>query len=119
MIHGVGIEIVSVEKFERAARRWGRRLLDRLFTPGELSYCMDRRVPERHLAARFAAKLSLFKALGRPLPYRDVEIDVTEKGRPIVRLKRKESALSILVSISHDGGFALAETIVMERREAR
>ncbi len=119
MIRGVGIEIVSVERFERAARRWGRRLLERLFTPGELSYCMDKRVPERHLAARFAAKLSLFKALGRPLSYRDVEIDITDEGRPIVRLKTKEPAMSMLVSISHDGGFALAETIVMERREAR
>ncbi len=116
MIEGVGIEIVSVGKFRKALNRWGRRFLDRLFTPEELSYCMKKPTPERHLAVRFAVKTSLFKALGRALPYRDVEIRLTEKGRPVVSVRGLPSALSILVSLSHDGEFAVAETVV-ERKE--
>ncbi len=117
MIEGIGIDIVSVGKFESALQRWGGRFLERLFTPEELSYCMRKRTPAKHLAARFAAKTSIFRAMGRFMSYRDVEIALTEKGSPTVRLKEPLPALSIQVSISHDGGFAVAETII-ERKEA-
>ena len=73
MIHAIGIEIVSVDKFKAAMERRGEKLLTRLFSPSELKYCLARRVPAIHLSARFAAKRSLFKALGRNLGYSNVE----------------------------------------------
>ncbi len=67
MVHGIGIEIVSIERFRAAMERRGEKLLHRLFTEGELKFCLGRKRPEVHLSARFAAKRSLFKALGRSL----------------------------------------------------
>ena len=84
MIHGIGIDTVEISRFKRALDRWGDRLKTRLFTPGELAYCLGQRSPERHLSARFAAKVSFFKALGRPLAFRDVEVSRDPAGAPSI-----------------------------------
>ncbi len=112
MIHGIGIEIIEVQRFRKALERWGERIERRLFTSEELRYCSGQRFPERHLAARFAAKVSLFKALGRTLPFRDVEVTRDEKGRPSVTAKGASAAgLRFAISLSHDGELAVAETV--------
>ena len=59
MIVGVGIDVVELARFEEAIERT-EGLASRLFTEGE------RRLPVRSLAARFAAKEALAKALGAP-----------------------------------------------------
>jgi len=70
---GVGIDLIEIARVERALER-RPRLAERLFTAGELEYAGDRARPGRHLAARFAAKEAVIKALGRPLPPREIEI---------------------------------------------
>ncbi len=61
--HGIGIDLVEIARIERAlARR--PRLARRLFTEGEIEYAAARGRPARHLAARFAAKEAVVKALG-------------------------------------------------------
>jgi holo-[acyl-carrier protein] synthase len=73
MAAAVGIDLIEIERVERAlARR--PRLAKRLFTEGELAYASDRARPGRHLAARFAAKEAVIKALGRPVPPRQIEV---------------------------------------------
>lgn len=111
MVHGVGVEIIRVERFARAIERWGDRLLERLFTDGELAYCMARHRPEVHLAARFAAKASLSKALGSPLSFRDVEVVRGPSGAPGFKAERL-GALTASLSISHTTDFAVAATVV-------
>lgn len=112
MIHGIGIDTVEISRFKRAMERWGARLTSRLFTSSELAYSFRHRSPERHLSARFAAKVSFFKALGRPLPYRDVEVVRDGLGAPAIRAKGLERGLSVSVSISHDGDLSIAQTVI-------
>jgi holo-[acyl-carrier protein] synthase len=69
----VGIDLIEIERVERALER-RPRLADRLFTPAELAYARERARPGRHLAARFAAKEAVIKALGEAVPPRDIEI---------------------------------------------
>lgn len=111
MIRGVGIDIVDVKRFKAAMERFNGLLEKRLFTEAELSHCLGYRNPETHLAARFAAKVSVFKALGRTLPYKDVEVARDESGRPVLKVKGIEKGLRLSISISHEKGFGLAETI--------
>ena len=111
MIRGVGIDMVDVKRFKAAMKRFKGRLEKRLFTEAELSHCALSRNPERHLAARFAAKVSAFKALGRTLPYKDVEITRDFNGRPALNVKGLGKDLRLSISISHEKGFGLAETI--------
>ena len=112
MIHGIGIDTIEISRVKRAMDRWGDKLNSRLFTPSELAYCLGQRSPERHLSARFAAKVSFFKALGRPLCYRAVEVSRDSTGAPSLVSNAIEKGMSVSVSISHDGDLSIAETVI-------
>ncbi len=114
MIHG--IDTVEVSRFARARAKWGERLEKRLFTASELDYCLKQRSPARHLSARFAAKVSFFKALGRAMPYRDVEVVKDASGAPVICAKGLPLGLRVNISISHDGDLSIAETIIERDR---
>jgi holo-[acyl-carrier protein] synthase len=90
MVLGTGLDLVSITRFNRFAARRGSRGLHRLFTPGELQYCLGHRDPGPSLAARFAAKEAFFKALGTGMGpaggWRDVEVVRLSSGRPRLML---------------------------------
>src|ERR671918_350443 len=79
---GIGIDLIEIERIERALER-RPRLAERLFTPAELAYARSRARPGRHLAARFAAKEAVIKALGEGVPPGQIEIEAG--GQPTVR----------------------------------
>lgn len=112
MIHGIGIDTVEISRFKRVMDRWGDRLKARLFTPAELAYCLGQRSPERHLSARFTAKVSFFKALGRPVSYQDVEVARDASGAPALASSAIEKGMKVSVSISHDGDLSIAQTVI-------
>lgn len=112
MIHGIGIYMIDVARFKAAARRGGERFYKRLFTAGELSYCLKQRRPEVHLSARFAAKVSLFKALGRAFRYVDVEILREDSGAPVLKVPGLDKTYRFNCSISHTDEMSIAETVV-------
>jgi holo-[acyl-carrier protein] synthase len=123
MILGIGIDLVEVSRMERAISRWGDRMVDRLFHPGEMESCRRRAQPAECLAAAFAAKEALLKALGTPLArrigWRDVELLRAEGHAPTIRLTgmaqdlfREMGGTRTWVSISHQGGFSVAVVII-------
>ncbi len=114
MIVGIGVDVVDVSRFAARLSRTPR-LRDRLFTVAE------RGLPIRSLAARFAAKEALAKALGGPpgLSWQDVTIPGAAGGPPqmLVRgaVARRLDQLGggrILLSLSHDGGVAVASVVI-------
>ena len=118
---GIGTDIVEVERVRQAVAKSGRRLLDRLFTPGEQALCGARRDPYPCYAGRFAAKEAVLKALGTGLAgcrWTDVQIERDPAGRPVVRLSGPAAVLAgdarVLVSISHDRERALAFALAFE-----
>ncbi|WP_051275869.1 holo-ACP synthase [Desulfovirgula thermocuniculi] len=122
---GVGTDLVAVARIEKAACRFGERFLERVFLPGERRYCEARRDPYSCYAARFAAKEAVLKALGTGLTggicWRDVEV-VRENGAPGVRLRGRAAGLAaargvegVLLSLSHEGPFALAFVVLVGR----
>jgi holo-[acyl-carrier protein] synthase len=117
----VGIDLVEVDRFARALRRWPR-LLERVFTEDEVMSCLESRDAEERLAARFASKEAAFKALGDgwpTIPYPDVEIVSAPNGRPSLRLRGRAAVLArgreAAVSMTHAGGLAIAEVILGAR----
>ena len=109
-IVGVGVDVVDLERFEQSLERTPG-LRDRLFTPGE------RELPLASLAARFAAKEAVAKALGAPggLDWHDAEVVEDAAGRPSLRLAGEvaDAAAGAGVtrwhlSLSHDAGVAVA-----------
>ena len=59
----VGIDIVKVERMQTAVERGGDDFLNRVFNKEEIEYSQARKFCFQHLAARFAAKEAIFKAL--------------------------------------------------------
>jgi holo-[acyl-carrier protein] synthase len=113
MIDGVGIDVVDIARFQESLERTPG-LKDRLFTEGEKSKGIA------SLAARFAAKEALAKALHVPagLNWQDCEIINLENGRPVFLFHNQIAELidgaDVHLSLSHDAGIASA-MVVIER----
>jgi holo-[acyl-carrier protein] synthase len=114
VIIGVGTDLVDVARFEQSLLRTPT-LRERLFTPTEAV------LPSESLAARFAAKEALAKALGAPagLSWQDAEVVVSAEGQPSFALSGTVAARAadlgvdrVHLSLSHDGGFALAFVVL-------
>jgi holo-[acyl-carrier protein] synthase len=112
MALGVGIDLIEIERVERALeRRPG--LADRLFTPAELAYSRKRARPGRHLAARFAAKEAVIKALGQGVPLRQIEVVSGEPPQLHLHGRAAEVAgdAEIAISLTHSRESAAAVAI--------
>ncbi len=115
---GVGIDLLEVERLERAlARR--PRLAERLFTDGERAYAATRARPTMHLAARFCAKEAVAKALElETWSWHDVEV-LGGGGPPRLRLagaaaeRARDVGLEVRISLTHTAGMAGAVAIVV------
>jgi len=120
VIVAVGIDVVLVDRFTAAVSRTPL-LADRLFTEQErMTASGNPRSPES-LAARFAAKEALAKALGTPggLSWQDAEVVVDTRSRPSFELRGAVAAKAeelgvdhVHLSLSHDGGVAVALVIL-------
>jgi holo-[acyl-carrier protein] synthase len=116
VIVGIGIDVVDVQRFGESLDRTPA-MRGRLFTAAELSR------PLASLAARFAAKEALAKALGAPtgLNWVDAEIQTDETGRPslvmtgsVARRAAELGTARVHVSMSHDAGIASAVVVLEE-----
>lgn len=123
MIVGIGTDIVETSRFERFVREGNDRILDRLFTPRERSYCEGKGRPALHYAARFAAKEALFKALGSGLrggmSWHDPEVVNDPEGAPSFRMAgvtaercRQRGVGRIHLSLAHESGHAVAMVVL-------
>ena len=110
-----GVDIVEVYRIDRAILRHGERFFERFFTPGEL---IEARGLTPALAARFAAKEAVAKALGTGIGmvgWKDIEIHNGPERQPLLRLhaeaKRVAQELGLnewSISLSHTHEHAMA-----------
>ena len=115
---GVGIDLLEVERLERALER-RPRLAERVFTDAERAYAASRARPGLHLAARFCAKEAVAKALQlREWSWRDVEVLGGGDEPPSVRLtgaaerRAAELGATVSVSLTHTQGMAAAVAVL-------
>jgi holo-[acyl-carrier protein] synthase len=115
MASGIGIDLLEIDRLERALERHPR-LAERVFTAGERDYAAARARPARHLAARFAAKEAVVKALGLSGGFGLREVEVLAGEPPRVRLSGRAAEAAtggrIEVSLTHSREFAAAVAIV-------
>ncbi|MCC7103821.1 MAG: holo-ACP synthase [Chloroflexi bacterium] len=113
----VGVDIVEIERIERALRRYGDRFRRRIYTPRELAESGGR---GQSLAARFAAKEAAIKALGDSrMAFHEIEVLRPGGGRPLLRLSghaaERATALGVeemAVSLSHCQQYAVATVVI-------
>jgi holo-[acyl-carrier protein] synthase len=117
---GVGTDIEKISRFRETES--SELLFQRIFTKKELKYCYSKQNAAPHLAARFAAKESINKALSdlgkTMLDYRNIEISNKEGGVPVAILQcSKYSSLKIKISLSHCDDTASAFAVIMEMKD--
>ncbi|NLC57634.1 MAG: holo-ACP synthase [Armatimonadetes bacterium] len=116
MVDGIGTDIIEIARVAAAIQRT-RRFLPRVFTEAEVAYCQARGRPYQHYAGRFAAKEAVIKALGRAVPWRDIEILNDERGRPYCTLHGRASEIAagrrFLISISHCELYSTATAVAL------
>ena len=111
---GVGIDVCEIARFEQSCRRTPA-LVEKLFVEAERSR------PISSLAARFAAKEALAKALGAPrgMSWHDAEVVSEDTGRPrfvirgtVLAEAERLGVTSVHLSLTHDGGIASAMVVL-------
>ena len=119
----IGLDATEIARIEQAVRRYGDRFIRRIFTDHERAYCMKRRHPAPHLAARFAAKEAAMKALGtghaKGVTWRDIEV-LRSGGPPQLQFHgaaaRRAEALgcrTTLLTLTHSEALALAQVLLL------
>ncbi len=119
-----GVDHVDIAVFRHDLAVGGARFLQRIFTQAELDYCSGR---AERLAARFAAKEAVLKALGtglRGIGWHEVEIRSESNGQPQLLLHgrasiaaRSQRVESWSVSLSHSDGLAIALVAGLKRKQ--
>lgn len=123
VIIGIGLDLVRIARIRAMAERWQDRFLRRLYTEEERRLSSQRTSPYAFLAGRFAAKEAILKALGTGwsagIRWLDIQVLNDATGRPVATvdgrartLMREAGITGILVSLSHDGEYAIAEALL-------
>ncbi len=123
MILGVGIDIIEIDRIKKSVDNYGDHFLKKVFTQKELDYCLSKSNKYQHLAARFAAKEAVYKALAsdwhEELTWQSIEISNEPNGLPIVTLhgelnkflKEKED---LKISMSHSRDYVACVAIIFK-----
>lgn len=122
MIVGHGVDLVEVARLSSSIERFGDRFLERVFTRAEREYAGVGPRRDEHLAARFAAKEAVFKALGtgwaQGAGWTEIEVVREASGKPGLALHGKAAELAQRLgasrwhlSLTHTGSTAMASVI--------
>ena len=116
-----GVDIIEIPRIHRMVELYGQRFLDRIYTPGEITYCRGR---APNLAARFAAKEATMKSLGtgvRGVGWKDIEVVRAPSGAPGIELHGRARLRAerlhvreISVSLTHSREYAVAFVVVQQ-----
>ncbi len=120
--NAVGVDVIEIERVAAALARFGERFLRRVYTAEEAAFCRGR---VHELAARFAAKEAVMKALGtgaKGVAWREIEVLPNHRGKPLVYLYGRARARAeriglagLDVSMSHSREYAVAFVVGQSR----
>ena len=123
MIVGTGVDLAEVSRIRDAITRYGRRFIDRIYTPAEIAYVERKANRFERYAGRFAAKEAGMKAIGtgwrRGVRWQDFEVANLPSGRPTLRLHGEAARIAddlgvktISLSITHTSELGMAHVIL-------
>jgi len=113
-ILGIGVDIIEIERIQKAIDRWDDNFLEHIFCDEEIEYARKHKNPTQHFAGRFAAKEAILKAIGdnAHVQWKDIKILNDKFGRPYCVYSDKKFKHRILVSISHTHNYAVASATI-------
>lgn len=124
MIIGIGIDIIEIDRIKHSVDTFGDSFLNKIYTKNELDYCLAKHNKYQHLAARFAAKEAIYKALAsgweKEATWKSMEITNESNGLPVVKFLGKLNEFisddkEIKVSLSHSDNYVAAVAIIYKK----
>jgi holo-[acyl-carrier protein] synthase len=121
MIIGIGIDIIEISRIKKSIEKFGDHFLEKIFTPGEIEYCLAKANKYQHFAARFSAKEAVAKAMStgwnNEFSWQNIEVFNEPTGMPYVKLTGKlESFLAdgkeLKISMSHSQDYTTCVAII-------
>lgn len=121
MVLGIGIDIIEIDRIKETIEKYGERFLNKVYTKDELDYCLKKNNKFQHLAARFAAKEAVFKAMEsswkKGMSWKDIEINNEPSGMPVVKLNGKlksflASDKNLKISMSHSDNYVTCIALI-------
>jgi len=118
-IIGIGTDIEDIARFESLTIECHKSFFEKIYTDNELKYCFSKKSVAQHLAARYAGKEAVVKAISsigfESLSYNLIEIINDINGVPRVKLNTdKLNKLQINISLSHCEDKAIAFVIAIK-----
>jgi holo-[acyl-carrier protein] synthase len=134
MVFGIGIDIIEIDRVQSSIERYGDHFLKKVYTPDEIEYCMSKTNKYQHLAARFAAKEAVYKALSTEsdkaknelspasVGWQDIEIYNEPNGMPRVKIFGKIKKIlngerNLKISMSHSRDYVTCVAIVFREEK--
>ena len=121
MVIGIGIDIIEIDRIRESVEKFGDHFLNKIYTQKELDYCLKKKYKYQHLAARFAAKEAVYKALATgwdaDVSWQNIEISNEPNGMPIVTLQGKlkkflSKGKDLKISMSHSRDYVACMAII-------
>jgi holo-[acyl-carrier protein] synthase len=123
VILGTGVDLAEVPRIRASIERYGRRFIDRIYTPAEIAYVERKANRFERYAARFAAKEAGMKAIGtgwrRGVRWQDFEVANLPSGKPTLtlhgvaaRFAEKLGVRTISLSLTHTAELGMAHVIL-------
>ena len=125
MVLGVGIDIIEIERIKKSVDEFGDAFLKKIYTKTELDYSLSRVNKYQHLAARFAAKEAIYKALSndttKAYSWQDVEIYNELNGLPKVKFSGElkdylNDGKEIKISMSHSENYVTCVAVLSKSK---
>ena len=124
MVIGIGIDIIEIDRIKNSVDKFGDAFLNKIYTQNELDYCLSKHNKYQHLAARFAAKEAIYKALAssweKEASWKSMEITNEPNGLPVVAFfgKLKEylsDDKDIKISLSHSENYVTGVAVIFRK----
>jgi len=121
MVLGIGIDIIEIDRIKKSVDKYGNLFLNKIYTETEINYSLSKKNKYQHLAARFAAKEAIYKALSSDTDYiyswQDIEIYNESNGLPNVLLSGPlkdylGTDKELKISMSHSENYVTCVAIV-------
>jgi holo-[acyl-carrier protein] synthase len=121
MVLGIGIDIIEIHRIRESVEKYGKAFLNKVYTENELDYCLKKHNKYQHLAARFAAKEAVFKAMEsgwkKGMGWKDIEISNEPSGMPVVKLNGKLKSFlnpdkNLKISMSHSDNYVTCVALI-------
>ena len=125
MVRGIGVDIIEIDRIRQSIEKLGELFLSKIYTPREIAYSSARANQYQHLAARFAAKEAVAKALSTgwsgEFRWKDVEVMNDPGGQPRItltgKLRDQLRSSTIHLSMSHSETHVVAVVVIEEEGE--